>query len=115
MSSELTDSASQPEMVMAVGVAKNRNLGFNVYYQAIQGRCGGPFPGFYRVYWVPGRYENLMLGPEEFRGKYEKIQEYKHDSPVASAMPRWSLGQSDRLVLGEEVGPGVRQMHRASR
>jgi hypothetical protein len=102
-------------MVMAAGVARNRELGINVYYQAIQSWCGGPFPGFYRVWWVPGDYRNLMFGPEEFRNKYEKIQEYKHDPPVASAMPRWSLGQSDRLVLGQEVGPGVRQVHRASR
>lgn len=104
---------NKPEMVMAVGVA--RNLGHNVFYQAIQSRIGGPFPGFYRVWWVPGDYRSLMLGPEEFRAKYERIQEYKHDPPVASAMPRWSLGQSDRLVLGKEVGPGVQQVHRAGR
>jgi hypothetical protein len=85
-------------------------------YRSIQGKLGGPFPGHYRVWWVPGRDDGSVLyGPVEFANKFIKIKEYKHDAPVVAEVPGRTLGPSDRLVLGEEVGPGVSKVRRKDR
>lgn len=103
------------EVVLGLGVCvlrSNPDAG-PMLYRAVQGKLGGVFPGYYRVFWSPLHPSgSLVYGPEEFRGKFERLQEYRYDSPVVEDAPRGPVGPRERLVLGDEVGPGVRQVHR---
>ena len=100
--------------VLAVGVAESKGIpGFAVLYQRIMGKPGPILRGdWVRVVPVPGSHEWLAYGPEDFRNRYRVIQEYRHDSPVDQEIPWRPVGACDGLLLGEEVGPGVRQVRR---
>lgn len=85
----MTATGKRTEKVMGVGVAQHRKLGDRFMYRAVQGKLGGPFPAHYRVWWIPGRFHDgsIVYGPEEFRGIFEKVQEYKVDPPADEEAP----------------------------
>jgi hypothetical protein len=100
---------ARTEYVLAVGVAESKRIpGLMCLYQRIRGKVGPILRGdFVRAYWVPGDSRSLVYGPVEFWERYQQVQEYSHDSPVAQEVARGSVVPCYGLGLGKEVGPSV--------